>query len=62
MAGKGEPWALQRMKQANDQHARLARDAELVLRQASVTGWHAANESRPGANAKAETAAQLLCV
>ena len=60
MAGKGEPWALRKMKQQNDQHAKLARDEELSLRTASVTQWHAAQEARPGANAKAETAAQLL--
>ena len=62
MAGKGEPWALQRMKAQNDQYAKLARDEELSLRVASVTQWHAAQEARPGANAKAETAAQVLCV
>ena len=63
MAGKhGEPWALVKMKQQNDQYAKLARDEELSLRSASVTQWHAAQDARPGANAKAETAAQLLCV
>ena len=64
MAGssKGEPWALVKMKEKNDMYARLARDEELTLRQAGVTQWHAAADARPGSNAKAETAAQLMCV
>ena len=58
----GEPWALKKLKEGNEKYARLARDEELSLRQAGVTGWHAAQDARPGANAKAETAAQLLLV
>jgi hypothetical protein len=52
-----EPWALVRMKKANDEAARLKREEELVLRTAAVTSWFARAESNPGANAKAETAA-----
>lgn len=62
MVMPGEPWALKKLKEGNEKYARLARDEELSLRQAGVTGWHAAQDARPGANAKAETAAQLLLV
>ena len=62
MAGKGEPWALRKMKAENDKYANLARAEDLTLRQASVTSWHAAAEARPGNNAKAETAAAVMCV
>ena len=56
-----EPWALVRMKKANDEAARLKREEELVLRQAAVTSWFAQAEANPGANAKAETAALQGC-
>ena len=50
------------MKKANEEAARLKREEELVLRQASVTSWFARAEQNPGANAKAETAALEGCV
>ena len=58
MAGKGEPWALRKMKAENDKYANLARAEDLTLRQASVTSWHAA---APTTTPLAETAAAVVC-
>ncbi len=58
MASRNNPLA--RIAKANDEHARLTRDAELALRQLSVTSWFEQGETRPAGSAKdAEIARQM---
>ena len=56
-----EPAALERMKRRNDEEARLLRIKFEEEKLASVTSWHEASETRPGANAKAESINADMC-
>ena len=57
-----EPIAITKRKEADMRYAQLNRDVEETLRSKAVTNWFEAAETKPGNNAKADTAAKEMLV
>lgn len=57
-----EPLAITKRKEADMRYAQLNRDVEENLRSKAVTTWFESAETKPGNNAKADTAAKEMLV